>query len=199
MLTPADLADYGVDRLWYLTHVDNIRSILAHGILSYKQILQLGLQHERIDWAGVQRHREKEIVVGKHRINLHDVVPMFFSTHQPMLYVQQSQFAIAHLEIDPAVVATAGTVFSDGNAASNETRFFADARDLAELDWHVIRTDNCFSRNYKRKKAAEVLAASPVEARYIRRIHFDDVDLVATIQPFCGRDKAVYSPHLYRC
>lgn len=91
-----------------------------------------------------------------------------------MLYVQQDRRGIAHLEVDSAVLQLDGCVFTDGNAASNETRVYDRLEELAQLDWRVIRTTKCYSKEYKRKKAAEVLAISPVPPRYLRRVHVAD-------------------------
>ena len=88
---------------------------------------------------------------------LQDKVPVFFATHQPMLYVQAEKRTIAHLVITPSVLEHQGTLFTDGNAAARGTRFFSRVEDLSQLDWRVIRTPNCYTPEWKRRKAAEVL------------------------------------------
>src|SRR5262245_18660625 len=145
---------YGIRALWYLAHLTNVPSILATGILSHRHVADRGLPHERIDWSSVQRSRVRLFEIAGQRFFLHDRVPLFFSCHQPMLYVQQDRRSIAHLEIDPCVLQLDGSVFTDGNAAANGTRLYARLEDLARLDWRIINTPNCYSKEYKRKKAA---------------------------------------------
>jgi hypothetical protein len=189
-----------VDALWYLTPITSLSSIWAYGVLSHHAILQAGLPHERIDWQSVQWNRNKYVQANNEAVfHLHEMVPLFFATHQPMLYVQDNKAVIAHLEIDPALLAVEGTYFSDGNAASNGTRFFYALEDLDELDWSVIRTPDCWSREYKRKKAAEVLAPSPVEPAWITRVHvMNNAARRSAMAQLRGRGVAVVvSPYLY--
>lgn len=170
----SDLEAHGVKALWYLTHIDNLPSMLNRGILSHTDVARLNVDHSRIDSRWVQQKRNRSIECNGRHFHLHDRVPVFFATHQPMLYVQKNRGAVAHLELDLRVFALADVIFSDGNASQPKTRFFSDARNLAELDWRVIHTPNCHTDTFKWRKAAEVLLSAPVDPQYIRRIHVRD-------------------------
>jgi hypothetical protein len=176
--TRGDLRDGNVtlEALWYLAPITSLRSILWHGLLSHNDVASRGLAHERIDWTSVQSLRDFVIEFDEFAANVHDRVPLFFSTHQPMLYVQPDTSVIAHLEIDPSVIRRAGVIFTDGNAAASTTAFYCDLSDLDKLDWNVIATPNCYSKEYKRKKAAEVLVPSPLGTASIRCIHVKNDD-----------------------
>ncbi|MBI3940396.1 MAG: DUF4433 domain-containing protein [Acidobacteria bacterium] len=168
------LVSHGIRCLWYLTHRDNLVSIFQHGILSHSDVERKCLPHERIDWPSIQRLRSRTIDSNGMQICLHDLVPLFLASHQPMLYVQRDQSAVVHLELDLKVLSVAGTVFSDGNAAARNTQFYRDPEDIERLYWDVIPLQNCFSKGYKCKKAAEVLVRSPVSPRYILKVHVRD-------------------------
>lgn len=165
---------YSITALWYLAHIDNLRSIFQHGIFSHREIERRGLTHKRIDWPDVQRSRNRPIEHGREVLWLQDKVPLFFATHQPMLYVQRDKRSIAHLLITPAVLEHEGTLFTDGNAASRGSRLFNSLEDLNQLDWHVLGRSDCYWPEWKRKKAAEVLLPSPVSPSLIKRIHVMD-------------------------
>jgi hypothetical protein len=77
---------------------------------------------------------------------------------------------VAIVEVGIEVFGLAGVVFCDGNARSAETREYEDLADLGELDWSVLNTPDAYSREYKRKKSAEVLIPGVVPTRYISRV-----------------------------
>jgi hypothetical protein len=194
-----ELARHGIDALWYLAHIDNLPSLLTRGILSHNHVAQLGIEHARIDSRSIQQKRGRAIECDGRSVRLHDRVPTFLVTHQPMLYVQKDRSAIAHVELDLDVFGLPEVIFSNGNASKSRTAFFSSPTDLAGLDWDVLRNPNCYSEDYKWAKAAEVLLPSPVEPQFISRIHVRD-------EPALGRaagllpqfkDRMVVSSKLY--
>lgn len=118
------LTAHGVTALWYLVHLDNLPSIFRHGILSHRDIAQRDIPHARIDWSSVQNYRNKLIDYRGQRFFLHDRVPLFFSSHQPMLYVQPDRAVVAHLEVDPGALLIEGTFFTVG--AGNSDHVFPE-------------------------------------------------------------------------
>lgn len=106
---------------------------------------------------------------------LHDFVPLYWATHTPMQYVVTQREArlpqeqLVFFVLDPAsVLQLPGVWTTDGNAASSETRMFEGREGLKHLDQTILATPNCFSREYKRKKCAEVLVPGEVPASCIR-------------------------------
>lgn len=63
-------------------------------------------------------------------------------------------------------------MFTDGNAASRDTRFFDKASDLDKLPWDVLNAEywNDFDDG-KRKKCAEVLIYPSIDKKYIKAVH----------------------------
>ena len=53
---------------------------------------------------------------------------------------------------------------------SDSVRIFRGVEALDSLDWRIIDTRDCYSREYKHKKAAEVLVPNRVSPRLIRRV-----------------------------
>jgi len=181
------LAQYGVDHLHYIAPMANIPSILARGILSYNSVEKM----EHINYApwDVQKRREEEIPgFGK---QIHDYVPLYFATHTPMQRVltrktkkglpplTQEELVFVEVKID--VFKIEGVVFSDGNAASSETKFYTEFEDFSKLDWKIIHNPKCYSRNYKRKKTAEVLIPDNVPIQYFRGIIVHSLETMETL------------------
>lgn len=69
-----------------------------------------------------------------------------------------------------AVLQLDGVLSTDGNAASGDTSFYHGDGALPHLDWQVLNCPNCYSREYKRKKAAEVLVPDMVTIDVIDRV-----------------------------
>jgi hypothetical protein len=192
------LRRYDVDHLHYMAPITNAPSILAMGILSYNKAQML--PHQNVALWSVQERRES-IIPGTDR-QIHDYVPLYFATHTPMQYVLTrgtrdknpviEQKDLIFVELDALkIFRKAGVVFTDGNAAATGTSFFMDTANLNSLDWTIIRTPNCFSDEYKRKKAAEVLVPDqvPIDC-FIRIVVFSEganKELNTSVQHLCGR------------
>ena len=86
----------------YITHIDNLNSILTYGILSRNEVKRRSLEFTGLDWKSVQYLRRKVIN------DIHDFVPLYSATHTPMLYVkcveEGLQNEIAVLKIDLSIL-----------------------------------------------------------------------------------------------
>jgi hypothetical protein len=154
-----------IDHLYHLTALSNLKSILAWGIFSLNAATDT--PHKNVSWSEVQLRRRDKFLIGS--LNLHDYVPFYFATHTPMQYVithetnnstpSLTQDQLAILKIDAReVFQLSDIVFTDGNAASQNTAFLTEPDELNKLNWSVIRNFRyCFTRELKRLKSAEVL------------------------------------------
>lgn len=161
---------YGVSSLWHVTHKDNIKEILISGVLSHKAAYKIKNPVDISDH-GAQRWREaKEPIYGR---RLHEYVPTYINIKNPMLYVRRNmQHHLCILEISLDVLLESDYIFTDGNAASRNTRFFDSANDLDKLPWDVLNASywNDFPDG-KRKRCSEVLIHPMVRPEYILKIH----------------------------
>jgi len=183
-------SQYGVTCLMYMTHIDNIPSILKEGLLSYNTVSTRSVSHTSIADPKIQRRRGRSscIVDGNiKQLDIHDFVPMFIAKHTPMQYVittsapTKGRYAIVRNEdlifflIEPTKVLQApGMLIANGNAAANSTRFFSTPSGLSEIDWDTIASPNeypqCYDWEWKRCKSAEVLVPSCVRIEYFSGI-----------------------------
>jgi hypothetical protein len=197
------LEECGIDCLYYMLPIENVPKVMRTGILSYNKVKSL--PHRSVADKFVQSRRDYLIShLGRDK-HIHDYVPLYFCTHTPMQYVvTQSvnrvvdQKDLTFIEIDPArVFSTRGVIFTDGNAASNTTSFYSDMADLSNLDWHVIHeVHNCYWREYKRKKAAEVLVPDHVPVDFFLRVVVFDAEvkrkLKGIVKCRCEVDRSHY-------
>ena len=103
---------------------------------------------------------------------MHDYVPLYFNPRNPMLYRRKEiQDDIAILAVNRQALTWRGVWFTDGNAASNATKFYYDLDDLSRLDWNCIRAE--YWNQYDdgtRKRCAEVLVPNVIYPRWIEAI-----------------------------
>lgn len=154
---------YGIKSLWHITHINNLFNILKEGIKcrnqinNFQNIAAFNVLDRRPQWSK-------------------EYVPLFFASNTPMLYVVSEQHGCENLvvlEIDPSVLFLDKTIFSDGNIASSETSIYHILSDLENLDWGIIYSDKpAYSKEWKRKRSAEVLVHTNVLPCYIKKIHF---------------------------
>ena len=169
--------------LYYITHKDNLKSILKYGIFSHRHAEKWGLLGRLI--------AKKTVIYDKDIINIRrdkkfkdrslwDYANVYFQARNPMLYQVIKKFRseeIVLLQINPDIIKLPGAVVTDGNAASESTDFFENEsikKSLNNLD------DTLFNRDYwtdiydgKRKIMAEVLIPNKIPSKNIIGIYTD--------------------------
>lgn len=161
--------------LHYIVAIANVESIAQHGILSHKQAA--AHPHVDVSMAEIQDLRDKKVVpdvrLTKQR-KLHEYANLYLHARNPMMFKRRSQHAhLCVLRVDPAVLDLDGVVISDGNAASDYSRYEAAPGGLRYVD-----QDMTFARDWrdldryayyekKRRKCAEVLVPDVVDPRFI--------------------------------
>ncbi|RME93009.1 MAG: DUF4433 domain-containing protein [Candidatus Hydrogenedentota bacterium] len=173
----AILENYKIAGIFHMTHKKNLHSILEKGILSHTEAHEKDFLNEDISDQQVNNLRARKEPV--YNLRIHDYAPFYFNPRNPMLYkithdanfgYDQSEILI--LEIDPRVIYQEGNLFTDGNAASASTYFFARISDISKLNWSIIR---CRYWNDHpdggRIICAETLVYPHLPTKYIKRIH----------------------------
>ena len=153
----------------YITHINNLNSILTYGILSRNEVKRRGLNFTGLDWEEVQYRRRKIIN------DIHDFVPLYFATHTPMLRAkcakERLQNEIAVLKIDLSILEKENVYFSNMNCACEDVMIYEDLSDLTKLRWKTINIKRGWWRSYKKYKSAEVLVKDKVDLFYIWRVY----------------------------
>jgi len=159
-----------VVELHYITPIDNVPSILQHGILSNR--LASNLPHESVAMAEIQVRRINKKIPGAG--DLHSYANLYFDAHNPMLSRRREQNdTICILRIDANVLDLPSVIVADRNASTDYVRF-SPAAGIESLDkdklfaryWTNSQDEN-ERRAHKRLKCAEVLVPNKVEPNYV--------------------------------
>ena len=169
------LENYKIEYVFHMTEVSNLKNIIQHGLLSHNEAHSRGLNKKDIALQDVNQKRANKSPI--HGINLHDYVPMYFNPKNPMLYKRkQIQDNIIILAIDRRVIYQDKSIFSDGNAASDSTKFFNNLSDLVRLNWHCIKNEYWNDHvDGKRIKCAETLTNPKIPVKYVKKIHCNSI------------------------
>ncbi len=132
-----------IEYLFYITHLDNLESILKHNLLSHNDIKRTDISYHDISDEEVQkRRRKRESIYGKW---LHDYVPLYFNPHNPMLSRIQieKKEKIIILGFDKNIMLEDKIVFTNKNAATNYVKYEGDIEKL--LDDSFINQSDVFA------------------------------------------------------
>lgn len=156
--------------LYNIQPMENIPSVIQNGILSHD--LAKKINHRNISMDEVQDIRENlRIPNGS---SLHSYANVYFDARNPMMYKRQELAeSLCVLAISPQILDIQGTVVSDGNAASQYTRFYTANDGIGQLRFDIIYSkwwtdmDIVAQFNKKRIKCAEVLVPDRIPYDYI--------------------------------
>jgi len=164
-----------IRELYYITHIDNIPSILKKGILSHERIEKEKVQYTPIYDKEIISRRQNIVVPDGRR--LWSFANLFFNARNPMLYrvtreKSVSEIAVLGIRID---VIDRGDVFlTTGNAACEESeimssvnakKIFKEIIKEVSKDWWGIADGS------KRKIMAECLVPDAVPSDKIASIY----------------------------
>ncbi|MHA1205813.1 MAG: DUF4433 domain-containing protein [Candidatus Heimdallarchaeaceae archaeon] len=158
---------YNIGSLYYITHINNLESILANGIFSRNRCIQNNINFKDISNREVQYSREY----------YHSYVPLFFADNTPMLYtvIEEYKENVVLLELENEIMLLDGVKISDGNVASTKTKIFSEIFCLNKLDWEIIDNRSpAFSPKWKRIRSAEILVPDYINPLFIKAIHVQD-------------------------
>ncbi|MCK5177577.1 MAG: DUF4433 domain-containing protein [Candidatus Aenigmarchaeota archaeon] len=175
-----------VTQLYYMTHKNNMESILNLGILSKNKVESEKIIYTDCSMKEVQDKREKLIHLNDGAYNIHETVPLYFTPKNPTYYKMQcnlpSEFCIIIVskEIIHADVAFG---FSDGNLGSSYSKDYSDLSVIDKLNWDIINSNEKWSDDYqKRKRCAEFLIYPKILPNYFVKILVDDCELKESVK-----------------
>lgn len=112
---------------------------------------------------------------------------------QPQLFHQD----VVMLAILPKVLDQPGTIFTDGNAACADTRFYHQARDLSRLRWDIVHAADWSHHDAaKRIKCAEVLVYPSVSPHLFTSIVCQTSDQQARVQAMVAQSRSIQTVEL---
>lgn len=161
-----------IKELYFITHIDNMKSIMRHGIVSRNFAKKKMLNFSDISEEGVQSRRSGKKVPGTNKV-LHDYANLYFDAHNPMLSARRSKNdELCVLRIKSDVLDLNDVIVTDKNAA-RECWFKTVAEGLPFLDKDEVYATFWLNDDYweqerlKGIKCAEVLVPNEISAKYI--------------------------------
>jgi len=163
-----------VKSLYYITHMENVRSILKHGIFSHDRIVADDVPTTPIYDAGIVSNRkDKRTPANK---SLWEYATVYFQARNPMMYRvihENKKNDLVVIGVKPSVMNLQGAFISDGNAANNPTNFFepSQGEKVIARQWKVIQSDwwNDLDGS-KRKIMAECLVPDRIPPNLIHTV-----------------------------
>ena len=133
-----------IKSLYYITHVQNVPSILTHGILSHGLVEAQNVPFTPIYDAGIVRSR-KEKLTPEHK-SLWEYANLYFQPRNPMMYRvvhEKSKKELAVIGVKPGVLQLPLAIVTDGNAANSPSQFFkaSDGLKVIQDQWKVIQSE----------------------------------------------------------
>ena len=181
-----------IESLYYITHKDNLSSILESGIFSSDRAEAEGLHSTPVyDGRGVEQRNSKTT----DGISLWVYANLYFQPRNAMMYriIHQKDLKdLAVVGINKKVLDEADVVITDGNAANETTQFYCLSEGLKILKRHGSIIQNDWWNNSdgsKRKMMAECLIPNYVKPAYIHSVYVADNTLQNEIKKIVNNPK----------
>lgn len=163
---------------YHFTHIDNLESILQYGFLSTNEKNRLGISHNDIANGNIQGRRANMAVPILPGGTVHDYVPFYFCSSNPMLLSLTNnknidQPYLIFFAIPFEKITNENVIFTDASAnTAIAPNFYTNPPDLTKLDWNAINHIKwaAGTDDFKHKKMAEVLVNNSVPIDWITHI-----------------------------
>ncbi|MGA3315404.1 MAG: DarT ssDNA thymidine ADP-ribosyltransferase family protein [Candidatus Korobacteraceae bacterium] len=167
-----------IKSLYYITHRDNLASILKDGILSHQYVEDHQVKYVPIYDADIVGNRkQKKTPTGQ---SLWEYANVYFQARNPMLYRvlhEKNPSDIAVIAVQPGVLRCSGAYITDGNAANAPTEFYGLEDGLKAIfeNWKTITGEWWNSVDgSKRKIMAECLVPVRIPPDMIHSVYVAD-------------------------
>lgn len=178
---------YGdLNKLFYITHIDNVKSILERGIYSHKKIEDENLQFTPVYDKDIVSNR-KNIFLGNGK-SLWDYANLYFQPRNPMLYrvvSEKNVEKIAVISISSSILSRNDIYISNGNAASKRTVIESSGDGRKSIN----KLKNVLNKEYwseiddsKRQIMSECLVPDFISPQYISSIYVAEIEVKKRLQ-----------------
>tara|TARA_B100002049_G_C16082144_1_gene377732 strand:- start:981 stop:2105 length:1125 start_codon:yes stop_codon:yes gene_type:complete len=175
--------------LFYITHLDNVASILKLGILSHNLAHTNGFISTDISNQQVNARRNRiDPNLGG---NIHDYTPLYFNHKNPMLYTlckNTDRNKLILLKVNPHILLAENVSFSDGNASVRSTKFYKTIDEFNNLNWNLLNKGSWYNYEFgiqegRRIMCSEVLAKEKIPSYYINEIFVYSEETLEQVLP----------------
>jgi hypothetical protein len=191
-----------IRNLYYITHRENLGSILRHGILSHEEVQASGIDFTAIYDSEIVSRRSS--ILTPDGRSLWSFANLYLQPRNPMLYrvaIERGVEDLAVVAVKSQVLGRQDVVFADGNAAHRNTtileaaqrdQFIREVADIHDLTWWSAEDGS------KRRIMAECLVPHRVDPAMIEAIYVANATVAADLQAtVAGSVPIVAEPHLF--
>ncbi len=192
-----------IKSLFYITHINNIKSILQHGILSHAAVEERQIDFTPIYDAEIVSHRrDKSMPNGQ---SLWDFANLYFQPRNPMLYrviSEKDKRNIAIISVRPELLKQSNCFVSTGNAASSPSDILPAKDGLTTIFemWEIIQSEWWnLNDGSKRKIMAECLVPDQIPPNLIQAIYVTNHDIAEQLRTELTPTKIpiIPEPHMF--
>jgi O-acetyl-ADP-ribose deacetylase (regulator of RNase III) len=193
-----------VKSLFYITHINNLPSILQYGILSHRQVESRKIPFTPVYNPDIVANREQRLTPDKK--SLWDYANVYFQPRNPMLYKVISETDkknVVIVGINPQIVSVKGAFISLGNAASPLSPILDAEKGLQIINgeyWQIINSDWWKTEDgTKRKIMAECLIPDRIPPTEIHSVYVTNSAVADTIRlrELPHHVSVVVEPHMF--
>jgi len=184
--------------LYYITHVNNIPSILRRGILSHAQVAAEKIDYTRVYDEGIVQNRKSILTPGGK--SLWEFANVYFQPRNPMLYRvkhEKSVDNIVVLAVKADILNRSDIFISTGNAANYATEILLreeGMKRLPEMKKYINKTWWTEEMGTKRKIMAECLVPDRIPPEMIQSVYVANHTVAETVKQHIGRRKLSIIP-----
>lgn len=168
---------------YHFTHIKNLESICTNGLLSTNKKMELGIKHVDVANPNIQERRHNMNVTCSPHGTVHDYVPFYWCTINPMMLALVNaknidQQEVVFLAVSIEKLLNENVIFTSASAnTAIHPEFYNNVNDLVNLDWGAIdRTKwGCDNDEQRHNRMAEVLV--------YEQVPFSDIDCIITWNP----------------
>jgi hypothetical protein len=171
-------AQYSSKYFFHFTHIENLDSIVKNGILCTNKKNELNISHLDVASESIQERRRNMKVTCAPKGKVHDYVPCYFCSMNPMFLalvnsknIDQQMMIFFAFKIDNLL--TKNVVFTDASANTiPPPNFYNNPEDLDKLDWPAIDSKKWSNQNddERHRRMAEVLFLEKIPVNLIDTI-----------------------------
>jgi hypothetical protein len=188
--------------LYYITHINNISSILERGILSHKLVEEQHVPFTPVYDAQIVSNRRERLAPDGN--SLWEFANLYFQPRNPMLYrviSEKDKKSIAIVSVSPRVLSVPGAFVTSGNAASplSDILSVREGLEIITQMWDIINSDWWREEDgSKRKIMAECLVPGVVPPEFIHSIYVTSRNIADDIPlPSTSKVSVIPEPHMF--
>lgn len=181
-----------IKNLYYITHIENLPSIISQGILSHEEVERQNISFTPIYDTNIVSKRKDKSTPDKQ--SLWQYANLYFQPRNPMMYrvvneTNTNKRNIAVVAVKPTVLSQSGVIITDGNAASDVTAFYSgsEGKGILNNNWKIIQNEWWNDEDgSKRKIMSQCLVPKIVQTNLIDSIFVADYQTKTKIQGLLG-------------